>query len=297
MKKIKYLIKSLIYKINFIFKSDQLLMLKGQELSILNSLRPKINDLHDVEFQVFSQFGDDGIIDYLISNVKISNRYFVEFGVGDYMESNTRFLLMHRNWSGFVMDGSEVNMNLLRESLFFWKYDLHCTSAFITKDNVGQLFADAQVPERIGLLHIDLDGNDYYIWEQLNVVADIVIMEYNSIFGNERNISTIYNGSFARNSSHYSNLYFGASIGALCYLAEKKGYDFIGTNSAGNNAYFILKELNFLNVKSQTDADKRKFREERDSKGNLIKRKGGDSPETIAGMPVYNVITGVIETF
>lgn len=65
--------------------------------------------LTQAEFRVFSQFGDDGIIQYIITklNLPLAEKRFVEFGVKDYRESNTRFLLLNDNWSGLVMDGSE----------------------------------------------------------------------------------------------------------------------------------------------------------------------------------------------
>ena len=60
-------------------------------------------ELRDVEFRVFSQWGDVGIIQYLIHNVPIPNDTFVEFGVEDYREANTRFLLLNDNWRGLIM--------------------------------------------------------------------------------------------------------------------------------------------------------------------------------------------------
>jgi hypothetical protein len=58
-----------------------------------------------LEFKVFSQFGDDGIIQYLISNIEMPDN-FIEFGVETYHEANTRFLVVNNNWSGLVIDGS-----------------------------------------------------------------------------------------------------------------------------------------------------------------------------------------------
>jgi hypothetical protein len=68
----------------------------------------KSNNINDYEFRVFSQFGDDGIIQYLIDNLEIkkNERKFIEIGVGDYSESNTRFLLMKDYWEGLILDGS-----------------------------------------------------------------------------------------------------------------------------------------------------------------------------------------------
>ena len=63
--------------------------------------------LNDFEFKIFSQFGDDGIIQYLIKHLPIPNPTFIEFGVEDYLESTTRFLMINNGWSGFVLDSSE----------------------------------------------------------------------------------------------------------------------------------------------------------------------------------------------
>src|SRR3989304_3502783 len=65
-----------------------------------------VQDLREVEFKVFSQFGDDGIIQYLVHHTGIGpgERTFVEFGVESYEESNTRFLLVNDNWRGLGME-------------------------------------------------------------------------------------------------------------------------------------------------------------------------------------------------
>ena len=82
----------------------------GRIQATLNSQKNRIENLSEVEFQVFSQFGDDGIIQYLVDKLPIKNKTFIEFGVEDYKESNTRFLLINNGWSGFVMDGDEKNV-------------------------------------------------------------------------------------------------------------------------------------------------------------------------------------------
>ena len=165
MNKLKYALKSLLYKFLYRFQIDDIKITEGIILSKLNNQSDQLLKLEDAEFKVFSQFGDDGIIDYLINKLPIDNKFFIEFGVGDYMESNTRFLLMKNNWTGFVMDGSKDNINLLKKSYFYWKFDLNSKAVFITRDNINKLLSDGNVPSKVGLLHIDLDGNDYHIWE------------------------------------------------------------------------------------------------------------------------------------
>src|SRR5690606_41593516 len=91
----------------------------------------RVNKLSDAEYSVFSQWGDDGIIQYLTHHLKLSNNFFVEFGVENYHESNTRFLLMNNNWSGLVMDASKKNVEFIQSADYFWKYDLLALHSFV----------------------------------------------------------------------------------------------------------------------------------------------------------------------
>lgn len=220
------------------------LLMNGKILSQLNGQKQNIESLDEVEFQVFSQRGEDGIIQYLISKIEIPNKIFVEFGVETYTESNTRFLLMNNNWSGLVLDGSEKNIDFIKKDFIYWKYDITAKRSFITKDNINDLISSYTKTEDIGLLSVDIDGNDYWVWEAINCIQPrIVICEYNSAFGPEKKLTIPYKESFIRSTEHYSELYFGASLAAFCDLAEKKGYQFVGTTSAGVNAYFVRNDV------------------------------------------------------
>ena len=64
----------------------------------------KFDNIQDYEFQIFSQFGDDGIIRYLINNIKNIENKFIEFGVENYEEANTKFLLESFNWEGLIIN-------------------------------------------------------------------------------------------------------------------------------------------------------------------------------------------------
>lgn len=259
----------------------------------------RLYSLEEVEFQVYSQFGEDGIIQWLIHNVEIDEKTFIEFGVEDYTESNTRFLLMNNNWSGFVMDGSEENINRLSKWQYLWKYDLLTKAAFITKNNISQLITDAGFCGDIGILSIDIDGNDYWILNAIDCVHPrILICEYNNIFGNEEAVCVPYDETFDRTQNHYSNLYWGASIKAYRDWAEQNGYYYVGSNSAGNNAFFVRKDC--------IDADKipvnankfnpSKYRESRDKGGNLTYLRGMERLECIKEMELVNLKTNCIDT-
>ncbi len=276
-------------------EQDELKINIGSLHSELISQKRAYDKLSDLEFRVFSQFGDDGIIQYLIKKIDIPIKSFIEFGVEDYFESNTRFLLQNNNWSGFVMDGSTEHISKLRSSYFFWRHDLEAKSIFITKENiVGLLEPYVKKWGSVGILHIDLDGNDYWIWRELNFRPVILIMEYNSTFGSERSITVPYDSSFNRTDAHFSNLYWGSSLKALYDLSLSRGYKFIGCNSAGNNAYFILEEYinNSLKPVSLSEGFvASKFRESRNELGDLTYLNNIDRIEEIRGLTVVNTET------
>ena len=257
-----------------------------------------IKSLQETEFKVFSQCGDDGIIQYLVNYLDIENKTFVEFCVEDYLESNTRFLLINNNWSGLIMDGSKSHILKIKNDEIYWKYDLIAKNAFVTAENINQLIAEEDINGRIGLLHIDIDGNDYWIWKALKIVEPIImIVEFNSVFGCQRAITIPYKADFIRTPEHFSNLYFGSSILSLCDLAEEKGYAFIGCNSAGNNAYFIKKEF-LKDLKPLTAKEgyvESKFRESRGEDGKLSYIRSEKRIEIIKGLSVYNTKSNIME--
>ena len=79
----------------------------------LSDLKP--NQIHAAEFRVFSQWGEDGILQHLLRHIPISRKVFVEFGVENYKEANTRFLLIKDNWEGLVLDGSRENIDYIKQ--------------------------------------------------------------------------------------------------------------------------------------------------------------------------------------
>jgi hypothetical protein len=280
---------------------DELKINIGSLHSELNSQKKGYDKLSDLEFRVFSQFGDDGIIQYLTKNIEIPVKSFIEFGVEDFFESNTRFLLQKDNWSGFVIDGSAAHISKLKSAPFFWKHDLEAKSIFITRENIAGLLAPyIKKWGGLGILHIDLDGNDYWIWEELNIRPVILILEYNSTFGSQRSITVPYNSSFHRTDAHYSNLYWGSSLKALHDLSLSRGYKFIGCNSAGNNAYFIREEHfndNFRTISLEEGFVTSKYRESRNGQGELTYLAGTERAKEIAGLTVFNTVTRTEEKF
>lgn len=281
--------------------NEDLKLLMGRSLSGIVVKKHDYKSLSDLEFRVFSQFGDDGIIQYLDHNLDLRHKTFIEFGVGDYSESNTRFLLQNNNWSGLVMDGSKNYMEKLKNAPFFWKHDLNSKAAFVTKENIRELLAEVVLDwGGVDLLHIDIDGNDYWVWKEIEFAPSVVIMEYNSNFGIDRAITVPYRPDFDRTKAHFSYLYWGSSLKALHRLATNKGYEFIGCNSAGNNAYFVRKDKMNDRVRSVSLEEgyvQSKYREARNENVELSYATSKQRTSTLRGLAVFDVDLGKVVSF
>lgn len=250
-------------------------------------------DLRENEFQVFSQNGEDGILHFLARHVRVPRKIFVEFGVENYTEANTRFLLTNAGWSGLVLDGGAENIGYIRRDPIFWKHNLKAQHTFITRENINTLLADNGITGDIGLLSIDIDGNDYWVWEAIDAVTPaIVVIEYNSRFGPDRAVTTPYDPAFQRTLAHFSNIYYGASLRALCLLGARKGLAFVGCNSAGNNAFFVRRDLLPPQIREMSCAEgfvAAQFRESRDERGRLNFLTPEDEQKTLTTLPLVEV--------
>lgn len=275
-------------------QSETISLLLGRQMAWQVATFPPNTNFRKVGFKVFSQWDEDGIIQFLINHLPIESKTFVEFGVENYEESNTRFLLLNDHWQGLVLDASASDIRYIQQDKIYWQYDLQAKCAWITRENVDRLVRDAGFGTDLGLLSIDIDGNDYWIWEAIQSVRPlIVIIEYNSLFG-LRPIAVPYRADFDRKDAHYSRLYYGASLGALQHLAHKKRYLLLGSNVWGHNAFFVRADIagEFRDLELRDAYVASKFRESRDKTGKLSYVRGNDRITLIQDMPVVDVVTG-----
>jgi hypothetical protein len=276
---------------------ERLLLLQCLLIAKMNRGLTHLKTLSEAEFSGYSQWGEDGIIDWLIERLPGIPRIFVEFGVEDYRESNTRLLLNLRNWHGLVMDGLQEHIADIMRQDIYWRYDLTAKCAFIDRENVNDLIASSGICGEIGLLSIDVDGNDYWIWQVIDVVNPaIVVIEYNALFGDMRHVSVPYQSDFQRTRAHHSNLYFGASLAALIDLAGRKGYTFVGTNSNGCNAFFVRNDYaaDVLKAIGEARSFPSAIRESRDALGQLTFARGESRVEAIRHLPVFDFETNAM---
>ncbi len=248
------------------------LVIKAKLLSLKNKNLKKIKDLSEVEFQVYSQWGEDGIIDWLVNKSPDIPKSFLEIGTENYKESNTRFLLINKNWDGFIIEADKSSVKDIKSQRIYWRHNLTVENTFISQNNINTIIKKNNIPRKLGLLSLDIDGVDYWILKKLSVLdPSIIICEYNSLFGQKKAITVPYKNNYIRSNEHFSNLFYGASIRAFINLLKKRNYFFIGTNSAGNNAFFVKQNIWKKINKLITDKKifESKFRESRNSNGKL----------------------------
>lgn len=197
--------------------------------------------LNRFEYQVFSQNGEDGIINEIFKRIGTTNRFFVEFGAEDGFENNTLNLLV-KGWSGSWMEGGEghvKNINTKFKDLIE-KNRLKVFQAFITKENIEDLLKKGQVPKELDLLSIDIDGNDYWVWQAIQKYQPrLVVIEYNSLFRPDTKWVMKYNPEHIWNQTCYA----GASLKSLELLGSQKGYKLVACDFLGVNAFFVRKDL------------------------------------------------------
>lgn len=242
------------------------------------------------EFTVYSQNGEDGILQYLLRILAIPSHTFVEFGVGNYRQANTRFLAINDHWSGLVMDSDADNVRQIHADPIFWQINVRAVHAFVTRENINDLLRANGFVGEIGLLSIDIDGNDYWVFEAVTEVSPaVVVIEYNSRFGPNRAVSIPYDPAFDRWRAHPSGLYYGASLRAICNLARRRGYAFVGCNSFGVNAFFVRTDLLNDRVTTLSIEDgyvAGQFREARDAHGRLAYMDSAEEQKILAKMPL-----------
>jgi hypothetical protein len=192
-------------------------------------------------YKVYSQNDEDGIINEIFKRIGTTNKTFVEFGVMDGLESNCHFLLFN-GWHGLWIEGDEKYFKGLMKYFFepLSTRQLIATNAFISAENINDLIRKNGFNGEIDLLSIDIDGNDYWVWKAINCIQPrVVAIEYNAKFPPPCEWVMKYNHNHVWDGSDKQ----GASLKSLELLGCELGYQLVGTNTNGVNAFFVKKEL------------------------------------------------------
>ena len=211
----------------------------------MSARKHSMKDLWDAEFRVFSQFGEDGIVDLLLDELQISKPRIMEIGAGDFSECNSRFALHKRNCSAYLVDMREDLQRGLQESEIRWKASVAVEIAKIDEKNIKDIESRAsKFLKYIDVISLDIDGVDFWIAQHINWNGiKIAIVEYNPVFGAKLAVSVPKETFSSRFEHHYSGLVYGASLLAWIEFFASKDMRFVGTNRAGNNAFFVPSSL------------------------------------------------------
>jgi hypothetical protein len=201
----------------------------------------KVPRLSETGYRVFSQFEEDGKLLFIFSLIGMTHKTFVEIGSDDGINSNSANLYFNFGWHGLFIDGNEKSIQ--RGKKFFgkyphpWFYKPVFRQALVTRKNVNELISEAGFSGETGFLSIDIDGNDYWVWDAINVISpQVVMIETHNEFG-LNNIVVPYDPNYFFPGKH--PVYHGASPVAMTNLAKKKGYRLVGANELGFNFIFV----------------------------------------------------------
>jgi len=237
------MIRSLVKRVYcFLYKQfiDQIRYSLGEStLAIKRQNYSKVKNLWEVDQKIFSQWGEDGIIDYILWSLEIYKPRFVEIGTEDYRESNTRFLFERTGSQGLIVDGDPELKKKVARTIDLWKGELSIASSFVTKENINHTLEENGFDSNVDLFSLDIDGVDYWVLKAIPFENfKCIVVEFNAYFGSEFAITVPYDADFYRTDYHYSNLCFGASLRAFIGLIVPRGFTFIGTNLRCCNAFF-----------------------------------------------------------
>jgi mRNA-degrading endonuclease HigB of HigAB toxin-antitoxin module len=270
----------------FLKRYESYLKKKFDDLKIQNSKNfffnlelnlKNISDIDQTNYKVFSQNGEDGIIQYLIKTLKLNYIKFVEIGTQDYLESNTRYIFQTMRCDGLIIDPLKNLETLVKKNIpKFWKNNLKIINKFATPENINSLLDNNNFQNDIDLFSLDVDGIDYWLINKLKKnISKIFIAEYNPYFGPELEITVPNINNFDRTSYHYSNLCWGVSLKSLIKIMTEKDYTFLGSNDLRNNAFFISNshihkiKINKPKIENLFEFTNATYKESRDQNGKL----------------------------
>ena len=209
---------------------------------------PYPSKLNAQRFRLVSQNEEDGMTLALMNSVGETNREFVDIGCG-LNGGNSGFLARELGWSGVMVDADQRKAE--RASRRYGER-VKGVTAWVTRENINQLFDTHNVKDDLDLFSLDIDGVDYWVWEALERCAPrVVIIEYNALFGTKRSVVVPYGENFDRHSlgwveeqhSQWGRYYYGASLSAVDKLAERKGYRLVAGEPSGTNAFFLRNDV------------------------------------------------------
>jgi hypothetical protein len=185
------------------------------------------SNLQGSERRVYSQNGEDGVIEAIFARLGTTNKFFVELGCRDGTRCNGAYLI-EEGWTGLMLDAEGISANP----------QITIRNEFVTAENINQLFKKHRVPPHFDLLSIGVDGNEFWLWREIINRPRVVVIKYNAHVSPEVRASIVYDPNFCASGTDY----FGASLLALAELGRQKGYTLLYCERAGVSAFFAADE-------------------------------------------------------
>jgi len=301
----KFIFKLIKFLANFLKKTnfdklffDKLIFSVGlNQISENRKIYENIKNIQEIELKIFSQNGEDGILDYILTKLRLipNSTNFIEIGVGDYRESNTRFIYNRFHPKGVIIDCIDNMEQKVKPHVNLWKGDLRICNAQVNTKNINEILKN-YCDYEIDVFSLDIDSIDYWIIEKLQKnISKIFIAEYNPVFGPNLKVTVPNIDGFDRTKYHYSNLCYGMSLRALIDIMKTKNYYFIGTNLQKMNAFFVSNDfkknqyfdkINILELNQYTNSN---IRDSRDINYNLNFLSGNKKLKEIENCEVINL--------
>lgn len=190
-------------------------------------------------FKVYSQSDEDGILEEIFRRLGIGTGRFVEIGVENGLECNSLYLI-HKGWRGVWIEGAQKHRPAIEETFAtILGRRLDVTFGWVTAEGVNPIFKALKIEPEVDFLSIDIDGNDIYLLDALDIRPKVICIEYNAKFPANIDKRPVYDPARAWRGRDY----MGSSLKALAAVADGKGYRLVGTNIVGANAFFVRKDL------------------------------------------------------
>lgn len=192
-------------------------------------------------YKIYSQNDEDGIIREIFRRIGTATKTFVEIGAGNGLENNTVSLLFE-GWKGLWVEASPQHAEKIERCLpeTIKRGDLTLVQARVNKANVNELLSSSGCKTELDLLSIDIDGNDWHVFNAIKGVAPrVVVIEYNAKFVPPLEFCMDYDEAHQWQGDDC----YGASLQFLQLRMAEKGYALVGCNLTGSNAFFVRSEL------------------------------------------------------
>jgi len=213
-------------------------------LLLQNKRYAEVGRLNSYEFNVFSQSGQDGIIEEILRRVGTTNKLCVEFGVGagGGFENNSTYLLA-QGWKGCWIEADRAAVERIRQQMEFLisAGRLKLLLSTVTVANISGLFEQLEVPKEFDLLSMDIDSFEFWVWRALSSYRPrVIVVEYNSFLPASADWVLPYEPNVVLKAG---SIEFGASLKAFARLGEEIGYRLVGCDLTGSDAFFVRDDL------------------------------------------------------